>query len=80
MGGLSLSNAPIIFCAAILSVSTFVALVSAALHDADVWRRAGFSPNAKLMWLVLCALFGPIAGISYLIGVRPKLRAASSAG
>jgi hypothetical protein len=78
----SLTSSDSIFIAALialLGVAPVVAILSAARHDSEVWRRAGFTPNAKWVWIVLCFVLGPAGGIGYLVGIRPKLRRAATA-
>ena len=77
----SLASSDSIFIAAVIALlgaAPLVAIISAARHDSDVWRRAGFTPNAKVLWIVLCFVLGPAGGMGYLVGIRPRLRRAAT--
>ena len=54
-----------------------IGVISALRFSNMVWQKAGFSVHARLLWIVLCLVLGPIGGIGYLLGIRPKLAAAS---
>jgi hypothetical protein len=75
MGTLGVSELPLLVLLFLLFVTPLLAIVSALLFAKDVWLRAGYSANAKLVWVGICFVLGPIGSLGYFVGIWPKLLA-----